>query len=79
MSQTIYTTAAGGAASNAKAKGDASPRTVAIAGLIGATIEWFDFFIYGTAAVVFHLPVHGGAVPDRLPGDLQHRRSQAVA
>lgn len=29
-----------------------SARTVAIACLVGATIEWFDFFIYGTAAAL---------------------------
>lgn len=33
-------------------KKDASPRTVATACLVGATIEWFDFFIYGTAAAL---------------------------
>ncbi|GAA3356855.1 hypothetical protein GCM10020366_22490 [Saccharopolyspora gregorii] len=29
-----------------------SARRVAFAGLIGTTIEWFDFFIYGTAAAL---------------------------
>ena len=28
----------------------ASPRRVAVASAVGATIEWYDFFIYGTAA-----------------------------
>lgn len=28
------------------------PRQIALAGLIGTTIEWFDFFIYGTAAAL---------------------------
>jgi MHS family shikimate/dehydroshikimate transporter-like MFS transporter len=26
------------------------PRRVAIASAVGATIEWYDFFLYGTAA-----------------------------
>ena len=28
----------------------ASPRRVAVASAVGATIEWYDFFLYGTAA-----------------------------
>lgn len=28
------------------------PRKVALASLVGTTIEWFDFFIYGTAAAL---------------------------
>jgi metabolite-proton symporter len=33
-----------------------SPRQVALASLIGTSIEWYDFFIYGTAAaLVFNL------------------------
>ncbi len=28
----------------------ASPRRVALASAVGATIEWYDFFLYGTAA-----------------------------
>ncbi|AMB40457.1 MHS family MFS transporter [Arthrobacter sp. TES] len=32
--------------------GGSSPRKVAIASLIGTTIEWYDFFIYSTAAVL---------------------------
>src|SRR4051794_29535022 len=31
-------------------------RTVAVAGLIGTTIEWYDFFIYGTAAALVFAP-----------------------
>jgi hypothetical protein len=27
-----------------------SPRRVATASAVGATIEWYDFFLYGTAA-----------------------------
>src|SRR4051794_41868746 len=27
-----------------------SPRQVALASAVGATIEWYDFFLYGTAA-----------------------------
>ena len=29
-----------------------SPRKVALAGAIGTTIEWYDFFLYGTAASI---------------------------
>lgn len=29
---------------------EVSPRKVALASAIGATIEWYDFFIFGTAA-----------------------------
>ncbi|GAA1478288.1 MFS transporter [Nocardioides aestuarii] len=29
-----------------------SPRRVAVAASVGATIEWYDFFLYGTAAAV---------------------------
>src|SRR5215510_5268869 len=29
-----------------------SIRTVALASLIGTTIEWYDFFLYGTAAAL---------------------------
>ncbi|GAB3776355.1 MFS family permease [Nocardioides ginsengisegetis] len=32
------------------ATGPASPRKVALASAVGATIEWYDFFLYGTAA-----------------------------
>ncbi|MGZ4450903.1 MAG: MFS transporter [Nocardioides sp.] len=32
------------------APGPASPRKVALASAVGATIEWYDFFLYGTAA-----------------------------
>src|SRR5262245_48828034 len=31
-------------------------RRVAVAGAIGTTIEWYDFFIYGTAAAVVFAP-----------------------
>ncbi|MBF4160229.1 MFS transporter [Nocardioides acrostichi] len=32
--------------------GPPSPRRVAVAAAVGATIEWYDFFLYGTAAAV---------------------------
>lgn len=32
------------------AAGGPSPRRVALAAAVGATIEWYDFFLYGTAA-----------------------------
>ncbi len=34
------------------ASGSASIRKVAIASLIGTTIEWYDFFLYGTASAL---------------------------
>jgi metabolite-proton symporter len=34
----------------------AEARRVAVAGAIGTTIEWYDFFIYGTAAAVVFAP-----------------------
>ena len=37
-------------ATSAGAKG--SIRTVALASLVGTTIEWYDFFLYGTAAAL---------------------------
>lgn len=52
MLQTAAAPAQASALTGRSAKADASPRTVAIACLIGATIEWFDFFIYGTAAAL---------------------------
>ncbi len=36
----------------AQPSGASSPRKVAFASLIGTTIEWYDFFIYSTAAVL---------------------------
>ena len=41
-------------ASPARAAGGiaASPRKVAFASLVGTTIEWYDFFLYGTAAAL---------------------------
>lgn len=33
-----------------------SPRRVAVAGLIGTTIEWYDFFIYALAATLVFAP-----------------------
>jgi metabolite-proton symporter len=39
---------------NTPVSGDASIRKIAIASFIGTTIEWYDFFLYGTAsALVF--------------------------
>lgn len=38
------------------ARGSASPRRVALAGLVGTTIEWYDFVIYGTAAALVFGP-----------------------
>src|SRR5215468_11978511 len=34
----------------------AEARRVAVASAIGTTIEWYDFFIYGTAAAVVFAP-----------------------
>ncbi len=34
----------------------ADARRVAVASAIGTTIEWYDFFIYGTAAAVVFAP-----------------------
>ncbi|MFZ1922735.1 MAG: MFS transporter, partial [Xanthobacteraceae bacterium] len=43
-------------------KSDSNLRRVVAASLIGATIEWYDFFLYGTVAgIVFnklYFPVH---------------------
>ncbi|MFJ5958365.1 MFS transporter [Paenarthrobacter sp. NPDC092416] len=36
----------------ARPVGAGSPRQVALASIIGTTIEWYDFFIYSTAAVL---------------------------
>ena len=33
-----------------------SPRTVALASLVGTSIEWYDFYIYGLAAVTVFAP-----------------------
>ncbi|MBI3858335.1 MAG: MHS family MFS transporter [Planctomycetes bacterium] len=37
---------------NAEARGPKSVRKVAIASFIGTTIEWYDFFLYGTASAL---------------------------
>src|ERR671918_433587 len=37
---------------SAPAIGPGSVRVVALASLIGTTIEWYDFFLYGTAAAL---------------------------
>jgi len=39
-----------GSAEKKGAAGDSSVRRVALASAVGATIEWYDFFLYGTAA-----------------------------
>ena len=53
-----------------QAEHSAQLRKAVIASTIGTTIEWYDFFIYGTAAgLVFgklYLPQSGSAVPARL-------------
>jgi hypothetical protein len=36
--------------------GKSEARRVALASAIGTTIEWYDFFIYGTAAAVVFAP-----------------------
>ena len=43
---------------------DTSPRTVLIASLIGTTIEWYDFFLFATAAgIVFPQLFYGDGDP----------------
>src|SRR5438552_553538 len=41
---------------SAGARPTSDTRRVAIASAIGTTIEWYDFFIYGTAAAVVFAP-----------------------
>lgn len=38
------------------ARGSSSPSSVAFAGLIGTTIEWYDFYISGTASALVFAP-----------------------
>src|SRR3954463_322334 len=41
-----------------------SPRTVLVASLIGTTIEWYDFFLFATAAgIVFPQLFYGNGDP----------------
>ncbi|QDQ95831.1 MHS family MFS transporter [Rhodococcus sp. WB9] len=48
----------------ARPAGTGSPKKVALASLIGTTIEWYDFFIYSTAAVlVFNRHFFPGFAP----------------
>jgi metabolite-proton symporter len=54
MSGVSQASFAGGAAAVVPPLADA--RRVAIASAIGTTIEWYDFFIYGTAAAVVFAP-----------------------
>ena len=53
-----------------------SPRRVAVASAVGATIEWYDFFLYGTAAgLVFEkLFFSGLSGPGRAVRVLRHLR-----
>src|SRR4026207_1705895 len=45
-----------------------SVRLVAVASFIGTTIEWYDFFLYGTAAApVFHRPFFPPLLPPVAP------------
>lgn len=37
--------------------GPAQPRRAAIAGLVGTTIEWYDFYLYATASVLVFGPL----------------------
>lgn len=47
-----------------------SPRQVALASFIGTTVEWYDFFLYGTAATVVFAPLFFPASDDPLIGVL---------
>jgi MFS family permease len=46
-------------------QGVAEARRVAVASALGTTIEWYDFFIYGTAAVVVFGPQFFPQVSER--------------
>jgi metabolite-proton symporter len=59
------------------APGPGSPRRVAFASLVGTTIEWYDFFIFGTAAALVFNKIFFPAV-DPLTGTLASFASFAV-
>ncbi len=55
-------------------------RRVVVASFIGTTIEWYDFFIYGTAAAWFSRPVLPGIFPaSGNPGVLRDVRGGLLA